>query len=263
MKKVDVHRAWARPEGRWSAWVKPVLFASLDDDLEPQPLGPPPSWLVPCVLAPLDTAAGGESYRRPRDPFADTAMVVDLPGAEGALAGIALAAHGFAPIPLYNAMWAEAAVVDTGPILDALVDGAPVVRDVPDTAPPAFLLDADRHGRGRPIRGGDLDNRSFAMPTDLPSADTLWSAGVRRAVLIQRRASWPEADLAAALLAWQRRGIALLLARTDPSSPVAPLTSVRPPWRVRVADRIDRLFFERRADGGFGGLVPPPPPAAG
>jgi hypothetical protein len=186
MNKVDVHRAWARPEGQWSPWVKPILFAALADHLEPRPLDPPPEWLTAGVIGPLMTSPAGASYGDSVDTLADTAVVVDLPGAEGTLVGIGLARQGFAPVPLYNGLWDEPAVIDMRPIMDALVDGADTVRDLPAGAPPAFLLDTDRLGRGCPVRGGDFDNRWFCAPIDFPSANALWETGLRRLVLIQR-----------------------------------------------------------------------------
>jgi hypothetical protein len=257
--KLDVHRAWARRKGRWSPWVKPVLFASLGDDLVPEPLGAPPEWLVPGLVEPLaEAAAQGEPYRSAGDAPVGAALVVDLPGAEGALAGIALAGHGFSPIPLYNAAWGHDAVVDTRPIARALIDGAGLVRDVAEDAPPAFLLDAQRLGQGRAVLGGDFDNRSFCSPTDFPSPDTLWAAGLRRAVLVQRGAPFPAPDLAPVLLSWRERGLHLFLARADGGSGLAPLASVRPPWLTRVGHLLGRTLFMRRADGAFGGRLPLP-----
>jgi hypothetical protein len=258
MKKVDVHRAWARPEGRWSPWVRPILFASLADPREPRPLDPPPAWLTAAVIEPLSAPAAGAPYRHAGDALADTVVVIDLPGAEGALLGIALARHGFAPVPLYNGLWEEAAVIDVRPIMNALVDGADTVRELPADAPPAFLLDADRLAPGRLVGGGDFDNRWFSAPTDFPSADALWGAGLRRLVLIQRGDPWPAADVAPALLSFQRRGLRLFLARPDAGGALAPLASVRPPWPARLRHALERLSFRQRADGAFGERVPRP-----
>jgi hypothetical protein len=258
MNKVDVHRAWARPEGQWSPWVKPILFAALADHLEPRPLDPPPEWLTAGVIGPLMTSPAGASYRDSVDTLADTAVVVDLPGAEGTLVGIGLARQGFAPVPLYNGLWDEPAVIDMRPIMDALVDGADTVRDLPAGAPPAFLLDTYRLGRGRPVRGGDFDNRWFCAPIDFPSANALWETGLRRLVLIQRDDPWPAADLVPTLLSFQKRGFRLLLARAGEAGTLAPLITVRPPWPVRIGQVLARLSFKRRSDGAFGERVPRP-----
>jgi hypothetical protein len=241
--------------------VKPVLFASLPDHSDPRPIGPPPEWLTRDMMEPLAKAApGSHPYRRPGDRLADVVVVVDLSGAEGALLGVALAGHGFSPVPLYNGLWHEQAVIDTGPVMAALVDGARLVHEVPADAPPAFLLDADRLGVGRAIRPGDFDNRWFSTPTDFPSPEVLWGAGLRRLVLVQRSKRWPAADLAPTLIAFQQRGLQLFLLRVGAPAgrALAPLSSVRPPWPVRLGHRIHRLLFPRRDDGAFGLRVPLP-----
>ena len=59
----------------------------------------------------------------------NVAVVLDLPGADGVWTGVALAARGYRPVPLYNAVpgpttgvWigAFASLVDVAPILAAL-----------------------------------------------------------------------------------------------------------------------------------------------
>jgi hypothetical protein len=266
--------------------VKPILFTALADRLEPRPLESPTSWLMDVVVGPL-TGRPGAPYRASGDALADTAVVIDLPGAEGALLGIALARHGFAPVPLYNGVWNKdlsdmwpivdapvdgvvshhpdtylpnslgrrftfgPAVIDMRPIVDALVDGAETVRKVPGGAQPAFLLDADRLGV-TPGPSCRFDNRWFSVPTDFPSASTLWEAGLRRVVLIQRRDPWPAADLAPTLLSFQQRGLRLFLARVEGGAALAPLASVRPPWHIRLRHFLGRQDFQRRADGAFG-----------
>ena len=84
----EVYRAWAPQERAWSTWVKPVLFAHADkataasDELTPSTVDA--SWA---------SVANGS-----------TAVVVDLPGDAGVWFGLALAAKGYAPVPLYNAI---------------------------------------------------------------------------------------------------------------------------------------------------------------
>ena len=63
-------------------------------------------------------------------------------------------------------------VVPVRPLLPLLVGSARVLASagLVDDAPPAFLLDADRLGEGRPITPGWFDNRWVAFATDFPSA---------------------------------------------------------------------------------------------
>jgi hypothetical protein len=231
MKRDDVHRCWASGNDPWSVWVKPVLFAALDGssdpasrEREPRPLPPSPEWFKACVIDPLVE----ESARTSRDahPYRsavpqDAALVIDLPGAEGAMLGVHAAGLGFRPVPLYNALASTRAVVDVYPILDVLVDGAHRVASVPVGAPPAFLLDAERMGEQRNVRVGVLDNRSVCRPSDFPSADTLKAAGVRRVVLISNA---PAFDLVRVLVGWQSAG--LVFWRASPSVPGAAVPTV-------------------------------------
>jgi hypothetical protein len=87
MTRQEIFDAWARPWHVWSLWVKPVVFASL-----------PESVVVD------DVTPGSAVDLSWMPPIADrTAIVLDLPGAEAAIAGLSLAEKGYIPVPLYNA----------------------------------------------------------------------------------------------------------------------------------------------------------------
>lgn len=259
MKKGDIHALWAPPDVVWTPWVKPVLFAQLDDEPVPAPLGPLPAWIQTEVISPLErqplSAAREQTPYRGSRPLDDVAVVVDLPGAEGALAGVALAQHGFRPVPLYNALMGPAPVLDLRPIMAVLVDGASELGALPLGAPPAFLLDADRAGRGRRRELGNFDNRSTCFPTDFPSATTLRSAGIRRALLIHAGRDQPAVDLADTLVTWQEQGIAFFVARVDTADPAAPRALRRASWLQRLAWFFERRGFFRDANGAFGELL--------
>ncbi|HEX4997548.1 MAG TPA: hypothetical protein VFY29_04955 [Terriglobia bacterium] len=84
-----IYRAWTG-DSIWAPWVKPVLFAHL----KPAVIDHALSEVVeagPSGIAGMAQAGGG------------TAIVVDLPGATSAAAGLALAERGYRPAPLYNA----------------------------------------------------------------------------------------------------------------------------------------------------------------
>jgi hypothetical protein len=139
--------AWAPPEGAWTPWAKAVLFANdhaTSDETIPLPnMG----WQRRDLLG---LPAGASTYRS-MSPVESLAILVDLPGVESVAAGLVLAGFGFRPVPLFNALAAPFAVVPTLPIVRALVTGMPSLleRPVALSAPPAFLLDARRHRRGR------------------------------------------------------------------------------------------------------------------
>src|SRR6185437_4875132 len=112
MNKDELLQMWAPSESVWSRWAKPVLFAhwSAENHRPPGPLAEP--------LPGVDWS-----------PLADgtTVIVTDLPGVMGVRIGMSLAAKGYRPVPLYNAVpapWgASRAVVDATSILNALVEG--------------------------------------------------------------------------------------------------------------------------------------------
>src|SRR5689334_1707655 len=119
MQPEEVYESWVPPGGAWSLWARAVLFAQMPPGEDRSPLAAPWSefevgWL---------TASGG-----------DTGLVVDLEGEESVRVGLALAARGYRPVPLYNACTGPHEVIDQLPILLALRAGAPYLQSL-DLAP--------------------------------------------------------------------------------------------------------------------------------
>jgi hypothetical protein len=244
MTRDEVFAAWAPPDAPWSGWVKPAPFAHLPRDSPP--LDEPPadvSW------APLPTDR--------------IAIVVDLPGAASVPCGLALAAIGYRPVPLFNAipspMADVAAVVNVDLILAGLQHGAARLRDLPlpADAPPAFLLDADRQAAPGPVGTGMFDNRSVVFSTDFPSATRLAAHGISRALLIRNQLAGIGADLTYALQLWRQSGVDLTAKwLSEPGGP-APLTLPRPSIWAGIRQRLEVLFgFRRNAAGEFGEFIP-------
>jgi hypothetical protein len=263
MNREDVYRCWVPKNERWSAWVKPVLFANIADGVEPGPMLQAPQWLRNAVVEPLSQMAEGagsaQSHPYRGDPRTrDTALIIDLPGELGARIGVGFVEYGFRPIPLYNAVPFAGAIIDLLPIMDVLVDGAKRVATVPAGAPPAFLLDADRMNGKRPIKPGIFDNRSMCWESDFPSANTLEQAGIRRVVLIQSTGGRPAFDLEGVLFAWQRRGIELWRKSADDASAAAPFVLSRRSWPVRLAYIVRRELLRERRDHTYGLIVAGP-----
>ena len=256
MSREEVHRCWAPAGDSWSAWVKPVLFANLDDAVEVS--APPPSdWLRRCVIDPLWAPSEGAPHPYRRDPsLRDTALVIDLPGEAGTWLGVACAGDGFRPIPLYNAVPAFVSVVELRRIMGVLVAARERVAAVAPGAPPAFLLDGNRMGGAKisliPPSVGMFDNRSVCSESDFPSAERLWQAGIRRAVLIQERRARPAIDLEPVLFGWQQRGIALSVKRSDDDAALTRLTLRRLGWLSRFGQWLRRQELKRRPDGAYG-----------
>jgi hypothetical protein len=247
VKREDVHRAWA-PDGEpWSRWVKPVLFANLHDNVEADSLPPSPEWLRPQVIEPLRDASSPEDAVK-RDPYredahwSDAAIVIDLPGEESALVGIALVEHGFRPIPLYNALPAEGALIDLRPTMRRLVDGAERVATAAIGARPAFLLDAHRAQFGHALGPGTFDNRSVCFESDFPSANLMLQAGIRRVLLIQQDEHRPDIDIESVLFTWQHGGLQLWRKATRTPMAAAPFVLQRRSWLARAAHYLRRRY---------------------
>jgi hypothetical protein len=264
MTKQEVYNIWAPPDGPWSTWAKPVLFAHM-----PAMSPPPGDMAMPAVDIAWAPPADGS-----------TVIVLDLPGNLGVAAAMRLAEQGYRPVPLYNAVpspvhtvfsdmplgTATAACV-LWPIMAAILTATPALDalNLPYQAPPVFLLDADRrYGTGATIMPGMFDNRSVSLPTDFPSATHLLSQGVRRAIVVQHGAHLPQEDLAHTLLRWQEAGIEILaVALSAPSEPT-PIEVAKPSLYRTLWQRLTAtLGLRRNPLGGFGGFLPIPSSSGG
>ena len=253
MDRRAIFEAWAPQDGPWTPWAKPILFAYVDAVAIEAFDAKKPEWVRRELVAPSSAAA---TYRSAVGD-APTAVVVDLPGADGVSAALGLAELGFRPVPLYNALPAPASVVPMVQVVSALVAGAePLAKRPPAIqAPPAFLLDARRAGPGRTPEHGQFDNRAMAFVTDFPSAATLRKAGIARVVVVQSGSDTPASDLAVTLARWQAGGIPIRLLRADhPAAPV-PITVRSVDFFGRAYQWLRRATLRGNAREGFGGMV--------
>ena len=233
--------AWAPDHVTWSAWAKPVAFVQAAD----LNLGDPPT---DAELPSIPIAVGSNS-----------AVVVDLPGAEAVYIGLALAERGLRPVPLFNGTSGPSAVVDVHPITRALVVGAERLqrRQPAADAAPAFLLDSRRNDPAIVIRPGSYDNRWVTLPQDFPSGALLASRGFHHATLIQRDDLSIRSDLAHVLRRWQDHGIALrvidlMSGRTADNVSVPKPSGFKLAWYSAIA----LLGLRRSNVGGFGSMIP-------
>jgi hypothetical protein len=238
----DCFSIWA-PEGVvWSEWAKPVVFAHAPVLLTE------PALVVPELTLP----------NLPR-PWDQSALVVDLPGAQSVLIGLALAERGYRPVPLYNGTSGPAAVVQMDAIEHALGAGADVLKrcTIAADARPAFLLDSERSttlGAGVP---GRYDNRWIVLPQDAPSGTFLLSQGIREVTLIHHRLDTPQPDLSHVLLRWKEAGlrlraISLETGAVDEDLSLAVPQGFRRLWYGAIA----LMGLRRNNVGGFGSTVP-------
>ena len=251
--KEEVFQAWAPPEARWSPWVKPVLFATLNH--------PPGAFSPGLAEWEIDWAPA----------MADkVALVLDLRGSDGVAAGLTLARRGYRPIPLYNAvpsptslgvLSGPTALVDVASIANALwLAAEPLLQlNLQPDAPPAFLLDSNRRGEGQLATPGRFDNRSISFVTDFPSTNFLLAHGLQRARLVQAGADEPQPDLAHTLRRWQEGGITIELQRIDFPDVARVIEVPKPSGFGRLWHRaLSLLGLRRHGLGGFGGFIPEP-----
>jgi hypothetical protein len=273
MSDRSIFDAWAPESSVWARWTKPVLFSQMTLIDHPAIVSLEPtvdsSWAV--------------------DPERTTVVVVDLAGAEGITLGLSLASRGYRPVPLYNACPVPPGtrgIVDVQPIMAALSAGATMLKslELPNDAPPAFLLDARRNTKEPELSpkllehesirmAGFLsnaeplaretaattevfDNRSISLPTDFPSASLLQSAGFQRVVLVQQSHAEPRADLSHTLRRWQDGGLSIFAVATDEPGSPRPITIKRPSaFRLFWYRLLAKLGLKARPLGGFGGLL--------
>lgn len=235
---------WAPADGRWSPWVKPVLFHPRNWSLRLQ---------VISSLPEVDA-----NWAPPAD--GSWALVIDAPGTESLSLAIALARRGWRPVPLYNGVPS---------MLSPLVDVIPLIAGIealggelarlplkPD-APPVFLLDSRRMS-GMP-REKTFDNRWVVTPQDLPSANRLRHHGITQVAMVL--APPVAEDLASVLNRWQEGGLVL---HHQISAERQPLDVPRPRWFRSLRERFLVMWGLRRSSaGGFGGYIPEPSKGGG
>lgn len=237
----DCFEAWAPGRVLWSQWAKPVPFAHA-----PALFTEPPA-VIPENLPPL-----------PR-PWDHTAIVVDLPGEQSALFGLALAQQGYRPVPLFNGTSGPKPVVPMEGLERALGAGASVLTrlTIAQDAKPAFLLDADRQS---PIGGGEpgrYDNRWVVLPQDFPSGTLLMSQSIKDVLVIRQRDLWVDQDLTHVLLRWQQAGLRIRALELDSGKTVDNVSLAAPSHFRKLWYGVIALIGLRRNNaGGFGSLVP-------
>jgi hypothetical protein len=217
MNREEALSIWA-PEGSpWSHWTKAVLFSFMSDQIPDIAPSGAAAWKVPLLN--------------------DAVLLVELAREKGVEVGISLSRSGYRPIPLYNACpygldsteaTANAfAVIDVMPIMRALERETKTLKAIalPDSAPPAFLLDANRKNAGFSPERGWFDNRSIIRELDLPSADYLKQHGIRQIIVIRTNRE-VQTDLQAVLLSWQDAGLAI--SDQAPDGPWSPVMVVVP-----------------------------------
>lgn len=245
-----IYDAWVPRDSRWSAWAKPVLFATMA----------PPSAEQMRVF---DLAGTPNWGWLPPAATPDAAWILDLPGETGVIAGALMAQRGVQPVPLYNVAPPDSltrAAVDVAPIarmLGGLADDVLAAAVRPD-APPAFLIDSARMpALGRPSPG-EYDNRWMVFPQDFPSARVLLDHGIRRAVVVLPTRGLVEDDLQHVLRRWQDDGLTIQQVGVDEAVPTPLIVQKPSHFRWALHRFLAIMSLRRNAAGGFGAIVPIP-----
>jgi hypothetical protein len=242
------HQTWIPPGGLWSLWAKSVLFAQMGKFMELPPL--------PTVEAPWAAALG------------KAVVILDVPGQQAVLLGLALAQHGYRPVPAFNGCHGPHAVIPQYPIQQALCLGARRLSELslPPDAPPVFLLDEDRMLLPGHLQPGSFNNRWRVYGEDFPSARFLLDHGLDRVALVQRSAHPPQEDLHPVLRTWQEGGLALFSLSLLEATTLQPLHVERPRWyrSGKVWSQVlSSVGLKQGPRAGWGYTVPSPPSTHG
>jgi hypothetical protein len=256
MTNDSIYEIWRPDNSPWTQWVKPVVFPFLRPPAHERDDYVIQDWRIPLC--------------------ADAAIIVDLPGAEGVSAGIAMARAGYRPVLVYNAcpnadyreisefgpQWRTDSgnppvVVDMSSILTAICATTKELASLPlsEEAPPVFVLDANR--RGFPGEPGWFDNRSFVTASDFPSVDYLRRHRISRVILVQPT-SKTNSDILRVVLHMQRLGMAMALQSPWDSWAPRPHVFKPPIFLVTAWEWLRQNLGYRRNDfdSSIGGVIP-------
>lgn len=198
MNNKELYKIWAPFDLPWSSWVRPVLFANINDTLKINKY----LSFEPNVVKYVEKGV------------TDTAIFVDLLSTEGIEEGIALAKLGFRPIPLYNGTESQdgvESIINNDEIEGAIIWGAKELSNIEldNMAPPAFLLDFNRLERRR-RDVSVFDNSWDIYYQDVPTADYLLNNKIKKIIV---RSPILNKDLKRILYGYQKKGIQIFFAK--------------------------------------------------
>jgi hypothetical protein len=142
-------------------------------------------------------------------------------------------------------------------VSDLLSGGAERLKQMsrrPD-APPVFLLNSDRMDNSVSAASpGRYDNRWAVIPQDMPSAEYLMAAGIKRVVVVGAL----QDDLAHVLYRYQEAKLPVSRAASEVDAPHS-VNVGRPPMYKSIWYRLGVFAgLRRNSAGGFGGVTPDP-----
>lgn len=198
MTEKEIFRIWAPIGKKWVDWVRPVPFVEINEHSK--------QYYSSSITVPSRCIT--EEYHT------DMAVILDLPGEESVIEGLALAGKGYRPIPVFNGTIEQQgarATVDNQSVARALCLGADVLSGIKiaDNASPVFLLDKNRRNRFK-MDVSIFDNSWDVYPQDMPSAEYLLNNGIRRILVIGQEL---EKDLQKLVYEYQKKKIEIYFAK--------------------------------------------------
>lgn len=188
----EIYKIWAPTGRKWVDWVRPVPFVAINECVKMYDFS--------------DFTISGIDYID--NHYEGAALIVDLPGVESVKEGIALARHGYRPIPIYNGTIEQPearATVDNQSVAMGLALGAEKLAqiEIRNDALPAFLVDSNRMNRFK-MEIALFDNSWDVYHQDLPSAEYFLENGIQKIIVIGETFS---KDLKKILYGFQKKKI--------------------------------------------------------
>jgi hypothetical protein len=257
----QLFETWASNDSTWSQWVSPALFAQIDcadGSAEASVDAPAPIW-----------------HEHKASP--ESAVVIDLPGADSIRLALVLAERGYRPVPIINASPGPVGLqlnflpkpANVSPQSIVVLDMSSLVREIcvgtaflqkltfASGAPPVFILDALRLRGTNPIRDDMFDNRWMVFPQDFPSARFMVERKIKRVTLVQAEETQPSEDLSHVLLRRQEAGIEILAKTKGDVGAPSGITVSRPSrFKASWYRALAIMGLRRSSVGGFGSFIP-------
>lgn len=187
----EIYKIWAPSGAAWTQWARPVPFIYLNSYI----FNGIAKINIPQVF-----------YIEPSEK--NSAVFLDLPNYHAIEEGLALAKLGWRPVPLYNGSSAQDGVmplVDDNDIKAALILGAAELTkiDIPQSAPPVFLLDSNRLNRFK-MDVSIFDNSWDLYSQDIPSAGYFLNNGITKIIVVSSKIN---KDLKSIFYSFQKKGL--------------------------------------------------------
>lgn len=177
MTNKEIYNTWAPFGKQWVDWVRPVPFVAIKNSKK----------FIPAFRK-------VECLPKNKEDVKHIAIIIDLPDEQSVELGIWLAKeYGYRPIPIFNGTiepFGARATTNNADMLDALVWGAHELEniEIPDDAPPAFLIDKNRLQNIK-IDRTIFDNSWDIYFQDIPSEKYLINHGITEILIISRNLS--------------------------------------------------------------------------